>query len=946
MATNGDSSDQTGDQTGDQTARPLLDALVVVGSSAGGIEALSTLVASLPAGFPAPIILAQHLDPRYPSHLHEILARHTVLSVRLVTLDPTNLEPGVIYVVPADHHVQVTDHTVQLVQQNGKGPKPSIDLLLTTAAAVFADRLIAVILTGSGSDGASGAHAVKAAGGTVVIENPATAAFPSMPASLAPTTVDIVADLDRVGPLLSDLLQGVAPAETSDANPSLQSLLDDVREHSGIDFSHYKRPTIDRRLQRRFYATGQTTVRDYLHYLHLHPEEYNRLVSTFLIKVTEFFRDDDLFTALRQQVIPDLIAQARERGNELRIWSAGCATGEEAYSLAILVAEALGDEIERFNVQIFATDLDEDAVAFARRGIYPHASVASLPADLLNRYFVKLDGTYQVTKQLRRQIIFGQHDLGHRPPFPHMDLVLCRNVLIYFTPELQRRALQLFSFALRNGGYLALGKAETIKPVEASFVPAHRVVKLYRRAGERTFAPITPMSDIRASVRGVRSNTPSQSGQESAFDSPQAWPPLTLPSQAQPAPLRTRTNSERLGELVLDLPAGVAVVDRNYDVQFINRSALRLLGIYKAAIGNDLIHLTTSIPTTDLRAVIDATFQSQTPSGAGNETTTVIETIPPERRRIQIACYPAPSEAGEVDAAGGLGDVQASLHASPASAVLLVISDVTRVVQAQEAETGAQGQSTLQIEPSQMPDDLAAEYQAALTENARLKTDLDHLGAQNRALVQANGELGNDNLALRSANEELLVGHEEAEATAEEVKTLNEELQSTNEELVTLNEELEATVEELHAANEDLQARTSELADVAASELELRKIAETARASLEVIIGSFAEAALIVDTAGVILHATAGYWRLFGDPITQLVAQDMERRVLARETSPVPRAARGERFTMNIILPTKEGILRQFEVDGRPLHNDHGSGIGGVVILREITMPPPSQKPS
>ena len=247
----------------------------------------------------------------------------------------------------------------------------------------------------------------------------------------------------------------------------------------------------------------------------------------------------------------------------------------------------------------------------------------------------------------------------------------------------------------------------------------------------------------------------------------------------------------------------MAVVDRNYDVQFINRSALRLLGIYKAAIGNDLIHLTTSIPTTDLRAVIDATFQSQTPSEGGNETTAVIETIPPERRRIQIACYPVPGEAGEVDAAGGLGGAQAPLHAPPASAVLLVISDVSHVVQAQETGTDGRGQSVAQMEPAQAPSDLASAYQEALAENARLKTQLDHLSAQNRALIQANEELGDDNLALRSANEELLVGHEEAEATAEEVKTLNEELQSTNEELVTLNEELEATVEELHAANED-----------------------------------------------------------------------------------------------------------------------------------------------
>jgi two-component system CheB/CheR fusion protein len=931
-ATNSDSSDQTG--------RPLLDALVVVGSSAGGIEALSTLVASLPKGFPAPIILAQHLDPHHHSHLHEILARRAVLPVRVVTGDPTKLDPGVVYVVPADHHVQVTDHTVQLVRLNGKGPKPSVDLLLSSASAVFGERLIAVILTGSGSDGASGAHAVKAAGGTVVIENPATASFPSMPASLAPTTVDIVADLDRIGSLLSDLLQGVTPDEASDGNRSLQALLDDIREHNGIDFSHYKLPTIERRLQRRFYATGQTSIPTYLHYLHRHPEEYHRLVSTFLIKVTEFFRDDDLFTALRQQALPDLLAKARERGNELRMWSAGCATGEEAYSLAILVAEALGDELERFNVQIFATDLDEEAVAFARRGVYPHASVASLPADLLHRYFVKLDGTYQVSKLLRRQIIFGQHDLGHRPPFPHMDLVVCRNVLIYFTAELQRRALQLFSFALRNGGYLALGKAETIKPVESEFVPAHRVLKLYRRVGERTFAPITPMSDIRATVRGVRSQSLSQSGQESAFESPQAWPPLTLPPQTPLVPQRTRTNSERLGELVLDLPAGMAVVDRNYDVQFINRAALRLLGIYKAAVGNDLIHLTTSIPTADLRAIIDATFQLQTSSEGGNDMTVVIETLPPKRRRIQVACYPVPSEGNEVDAAGGLGGAQAPLHGPTTSAVLLVISDITRAVQAQEAETDAHAQSAAQKEPAQAPSDVAAAYQESLAENAQLKTQLDHLSAQNRALVQANEELGDDNLALRSANEELLVGHEEAEATAEEVKTLNEELQSSNEELVTLNEELEATVEELHAANDDLQARTTELTDMVAAVAEQRKSAEAGRARMEAVLLSIADAVLIVDAAGTTLFTTDAYTQFFGDRNGMLMAQDMAGHPLAAETSPVQRTARGERFKMNVILRTQDGVQRQFEAEGRPIDHGQEGSIGGVLILRDVSPPP------
>jgi two-component system CheB/CheR fusion protein len=290
----------------------------------------------------------------------------------------------------------------------------------------------------------------------------------------------------------------------------------------------------------------------------------------------------------------------------------------------------------------------------------------------------------------------------------------------------------------------------------------------------------------------------------------------------------------------------------------------------------------------------------------------------------------------EGDTAGGLSGGQGPLQAPPASAVLLVISDVTSIVEAQLAKADARAHSAVQAESTAAPSDLASAYQAALAENAQLKTHLDQLSVQNRSLVQANVELGDDNLALRSANEELLVGHEEAEATAEEVKTLNEELQSTNEELVTLNEELEATVEELHAANEDLQARTNEMTDVVAAESEHRKVAEAARASLEMIIGSFGDAALIVDESGAILHATVSYWQLFGDPTNRPVAHDLQGHALAPEALPTPRAARGERFTMNLALRTKAGVFRQFEVEARPLFNDQGDNIGGVIIMREM----------
>src|SRR5215218_555931 len=312
--------------------------LVVVGASAGGIEALSALTTALPPDFPAPIVIAQHLSPHRVSSLAEILSRRTQLPVRTVTAQEP-LEPGVIFVVPPDRDVMITDHEVQVRHEDGVGPRPSVDLLFRSAAEIFGEELIAVILSGSGSDGAAGAREVKAAGGTVIVQNPDSASFPGMPLSLAPSIVDIMANPERIGPLLHDLITGrytvPVPAEIS----QLRGFLEQLREESGIDFSTYKQPTIQRRLQRRMAATGQNTLGEYLRYLHRNPEERRRLIASFLIKVTEFFRDPELFNYLRDQVLPELISDAKARGAELRLWSAGCATGEEAYSLAMIVAE-------------------------------------------------------------------------------------------------------------------------------------------------------------------------------------------------------------------------------------------------------------------------------------------------------------------------------------------------------------------------------------------------------------------------------------------------------------------------------------------------------------------------------------------------------------------------------------------------------------------------------
>ena len=908
-----------------------LYSLVVVGSSAGGIEALSTLVATLPADFSAPLVLAQHLDPHHLSHLGEILARRSPLPVRTV-LDHERLEPGVVYVVPSNRHAEISDHMVRVSANDPaeKGPKPSVDRLLTSAAHAYGEQLIAVILTGTGSDGAAGARAVKAAGGAVIIENPATAAYPGMPESLAPTTVDFVSDLEHIAPLLQDLLSGVQTLMPPEAEDLLLALLAQVREQTGMDFSHYKRPTILRRLQRRMVATGTRQVADYAAYLAQHAEEGGRLVASFLINVTEFFRDPAFYTALRERVLPDLIAYARTQGNVLRIWSAGCATGEEPYSVAILVAEALADELSQFAVQIFATDLDEDALAFARRGIYPAAALASVPEDLQARAFTPLlDGSYEIAPGIRALVTFGQHDLGQRAPFPRIDLVLCRNVLIYFTLELQRRALQLFAFALREGGYLALGKAETASPLATYFMPTDERLKLYRRGSERILPPIARVKA--ASAHGTTETHAARrrvaGGSESATAS--APPAQRSPRPAQATDSSTLPVNERLGRIVMEARVGAVVVDQRYDIQIINVEAIRLLGIYAPATGQDLLHVTQGIPIAPVRTVLDATFHRTDQSAGQTSTTVIAQAMHGEQRHVQITCHPHISKRDKT--------ASADLEPAPDLALMLV-SDVTDLVQRQQAvaEVSARAQADEILAHTSGQGDVEQRYLNQVEENTRLRAQVEELSTLNHTLLAANQQLVEANVNLRSANEDLLVGREEAEAGVEEIKTLNEEMQATNEELVTVNEELEATVEELHTANEDLTARSGELQRLTDSLEQHHQASEAARAQLEAILLSMGDALMVVDATGAVVLTNAAYARMFGRADAVVQAEDATGQPMEPKLQLQRRATAGGPFSMQFAAISPDGVRRWFEATGEPITLD-GARQGGVVTIRDIT---------
>ena len=735
--------------------------LVVVGSSAGGVGALSTLVSTLNENFPAPIVLAQHLDPQRPSHLGSILERRTNLPVVVVDEhSPTPLESGKIYVVPANRHVKIDDGHVLLEGDHNNRPKPSVDLLLSSAAASYGEHLIAVILTGAGSDGAAGAVEVKNAGGVVIIQNPQTAAYPSMPLSLPPTAVDHVAEMEMIGPLLFDLLRGVElPVPEKPDDDPFRDLLTHVTAETSIDFRNYKSSTILRRIGRRMAVTHNATIREYLKYLRIHPNEVKELVRAFLIKVTGFFRDPEAFEFIKLTIIPELVERGRANDRTLRLWSAGCATGEEAYSLALLLADHLGAEFSEWSIKIFATDLAADAISFARRGLYPANVLNDLPEDYRDRYFEPVDHGYRIVKALRQVAIFGQQDISRGVPFPRINLVACRNLLIYLKPELQQTVLDLFAYSLHQShGYLFLGKAETTRPTKASFELVNKKWKIYRCLG----GPVAvPLHDPLALTR--HTTTAARELRRRPVVAAQTQGPLDM-TQAE----LEITQLRRLNETILRYTnVAVVIIDRLYRIMTINTQARRLLGIHDIAYDQDFLHTVRGLPYQEVRRAIDTAFHERVTITIGE--LKLDEAIEGTGRFVSLTITVMQVEPG-----------------APELAVLTVL-DITEQVQGQRRLEEVQRQQS----------ELVAE-----------------LSASNKRFSAMNKELQDANEELQAANEELMLTQEELQATNEEFEATNEELQATNEELETNNEELQATNEELQTTNDELTARTLELQEL------------------------------------------------------------------------------------------------------------------------------------
>ena len=719
--------------------------IVGIGASAGGLEALEQFLGRVPTGSGMAFVIVQHLDPTRKGILCELLQRSTVMKVIQVK-DRTTVRPDCIYVIPPNKDMSILHGVLFLLKPTAtRGMRLPIDFFFRSLAQDQQEHSVGVILTGMGSDGTLGLCAIKEKGGVVLVQEPTTAKFDSMPRSAIDAGLaDIVAPAEELpGKILTYLQRIPLLARTEEVSEdkersTLEKIVILLRAHTGNDFSFYKRNTLYRRIERRMdiHQIGKMTT--YVRYLQENSQELDLLFKELLIGVTNFFRDPAAWEQLSAEAIPSLLA-SRPSGKTLRAWVPACSTGEEAYSLAIVFKEAL-DEIKprgKFSIQIFATDLDRDAIEKARQGIFSANITADISETRLKRFFTKEENGYRVRKEIREMVIFAPQNLIMDPPFTKLDILSCRNLLIYLTTEVQKKLIPLFHYSLLPGGILFQGSAETIGDFTHLFTALNAKSRLFRR----TESVVRPEQIVFPSaftagppvISEVRTATNPPASLQALADQ------LVLQSYAPPAVLTNDTGdifyiSGRTGKY-LEPAAGKA----NWNIFAMAREGLRyeLANAFKEAMRKK---------------------EGVTLHGLKVGTNGGTQCVDVSVRRL--------------DTSGALQGL-----------VMIVFMDVATPV-----ATKTTGRLT-------KPD-------ARSPRLAELEQELLQVRGESRATHE---EMQTSQEELRSANEELQSTNEEMQSTNEELSTSKEEMQSINEELQTVNTELQVKVDELSHASNDMK---------------------------------------------------------------------------------------------------------------------------------------------
>ncbi len=490
--------------------RKTLKGVVGVGASAGGLEALSELVSAIPDDSGLAFVVIQHLSPDHPSMMHELLASHTRLPVRKIE-DGMPVEPDTIFVIPSGPALKVSSGVFRLVPRDSRaGVRTPIDTFLISLAKEYGELASCVILSGTGSDGTTGLKAVKSAGGIAIVQEAASARFAGMPDSAAATGVidarlnprEVPTNLISLINHRDEIRGGDQTGKLYDSiETRLNSIIDLLAIKDGQDFSHYKPDTLFRRIARRMLLQMKQEIDSYLELLRRDRDERTRLMHDFLIGVTRFFRDPKAFEALTTLVIKPILNREQDK---FRVWVPGCSTGEEAYSIGILFAEAMRESNDRREFQIFGTDIDMNALRQARTAIYADAALEGMPSELLDRYFSRVSANRQVDFRLRERFAFAPHNLLSDPPFSRIDFISCRNLLIYLNAEGQNSVMPRFHYSLMQSGFLFLGPSESVPADRDYFTTISRDHRIYRRNDQTSvgFSALTGRSSPRAVIPG------------------------------------------------------------------------------------------------------------------------------------------------------------------------------------------------------------------------------------------------------------------------------------------------------------------------------------------------------------------------------------------------------------------------------------------------------------
>ena len=774
--------------------------IVGIGASAGGLEAVSELLAALPSHCGMAFVLVQHLDPDHESLLTELLAKKTAMPVAQAE-EGMAAQRDHVYVIPPNATLTLRDQHLHLaVRPSTPARHMPVDALLKSLAADWGDASIGVILSGGDSDGALGIEAIKHEGGITFAQEPAQARFPSMPRSAIETGCvdfvlrarEIARELVRLvrNPYLRAVSQPVPQVESEESGANigageeehLRRVFRRLRVAHGADFTHYKRSTLRRRIARRMALQKIDDAADYVALIERDPTEAATLYQDFLIRVTGFFRDPDSFEGLRQRVFPSL-CEGRSAKNPIRIWVPGCATGEEVYSIAMTLVEYLGERHMPEAIQLFGTDLSETAIEKARAGVYLDNIAQEVSSERLARFFVKQDDHYRIAKSIRDLCIFARQDVTRDPPFSRLDLVSCRNLLIYLDTSAQRRVMQIFHYALHPQGFLMLGPSESVGQASDLFDLTDKHLRIYTRKA------VTPGGSIDL---GGRTGAPYSRAREASED--------------EGAVLEADSAQREADRLLLArfAPASLLVDEALNILQFRGETGPYL----EHASGPPSLNL-DRVARPELLVEIAPAIQEARASGAEVRREGLCVD---ERRDIAIEVIPLKRLSAE-------------------RCYLIVFEDGTRPPSGRRMQPAAA---------------------SALPESEK-----------DRRLTQSEREVASIRDYLQATMEEHEAVKEELKSAHEEVLSANEEFQSTNEELETSKEELQSANEELTTTNDELRNRNRELA-VLNSELEkARALSERAREYADAIIETVRQPLLVLETDLKIARANRAYYSDF-----------------------------------------------------------------------------------